>query len=155
MVLFLTRASYARSVVRTPTMVNVLVAAFGAVIMLGLVQVVEPGWRIAILGLGNALAQSVGAVLLTVELRTDLIARGQRLRGQFVPAVRVALAAVIGVGCCRWLVEHLAPDQVVASAVAVVAGIALIGAVGVGVVSLLGGPRPRALVASLGGATRS
>jgi putative peptidoglycan lipid II flippase len=155
MVLFLTRASYARRVVRTPTMVNVLVAAFGAVIMLGLVQVVEPGWRIAILGLGNALAQSVGAVLLTVELRTDLIARGQRLRGQLLPAMRVALAAVLAVGSCRWLVERLSPDQVVPALVAVVVGVAVVGAIGVAVVSLLGGPRPAALVASKGGATRS
>ena len=155
MVLFLTRASYARRVVRTPTMVNVLVAAFGAVIMLGLVQVVEPGWRIAILGLGNALAQSVGAVLLTVELRTDLIARGQRLRGQLLPAMRVALAAVLAVGSCRWLVERLSPDQVVPALVAVVVGVAVVGAIGVAVVSLLGGPRPAALVASMGGATRS
>jgi len=123
--------------------------------MLGLVQVVEPGWRIAILGLGNALAQSVGAVLLTVELRTDLIARGQRLRGQLLPAMRVALAAVLAVGSCRWLVERLSPDQVVPAVVAVVVGVVVVGAIGVAVVSLLGGPRPAALVASMGGATRS
>ncbi len=75
-VLGLTRASYARGDVRSPTIVAVLVALTTAGVATWLAEVSAPDWRIAAIGAGHAVAQTVGAVVLVVLLLRDLRRRG-------------------------------------------------------------------------------
>ena len=71
-VLLLTRASYARGDVRSPTVVAVLVAGVAALAATVLARSAPDDWRIAAIGAGHALAQSVGAIALVGILVRDL-----------------------------------------------------------------------------------
>jgi len=71
-VLLLTRASYARGEVRSPTVVACAVAIVAAIAATVLARNVPADWRIAAIGAGHALAQSVGALVLSVLLVRDL-----------------------------------------------------------------------------------
>ncbi len=71
-VLLLTRASYARGEVRSPTVVACVVALVAAIAATVLARNVPADWRIAAIGAGHALAQSVGAFALVALLGRDL-----------------------------------------------------------------------------------
>lgn len=71
-VLLLTRASYARGEVRSPTVVACGVAVVAAIATTILARNAPADWRIAAIGAGHALAQSVGALALTGLMVRDL-----------------------------------------------------------------------------------
>lgn len=103
--LLLTRASYALGNSRTPTVISVSTALAGAGFMLVAGPRFGPEGRLAMMGLGLALAYTLAALVLGLHLRRRLgapIAPWALLRA-------VPVAAVIGTGA--WLVwSTLEPD---------------------------------------------
>ncbi|MFZ4519228.1 MAG: murein biosynthesis integral membrane protein MurJ [Microthrixaceae bacterium] len=149
--LFLTRVSYAIGNVRTPTLVNAVVAVVGAVVMFASVPTVADGRRVMVIGFGYAVAQTVGALLLAWAIRSRLHEEGARVRSVVLPVLR-AVAAATAAGLAAWGVA-LAVDAgspgpaVLAVAVGSVAGMLAVAVV----VWVLRGPAPARLVRSLGG----
>jgi putative peptidoglycan lipid II flippase len=92
--LLLTRASYALGDSRTPTLVSVTAAVAGAVFMFATGPSFGPEGRLAMMGLGVAVAYALAAVALGVRL-------GRRLEVVLVPAAlvrAVPVAALLALG---------------------------------------------------------
>lgn len=150
-VLFLTRVSYATGDVRTPTLVNAVVALVGAVAMVVAAGAVADERRVMAIGLGYAVAQSVGAGLLALAVRSRVREEGARVRAVVAPVLRAGCAAVLAGAAAGAVVLALDPISPAVAAVALAAGICVGVAVVVTVVRVLGGPGPTRLVRSLGG----
>lgn len=151
LLLFLTRVSYATGNVRTPTLVNGVVALVGTAVMVTTAPAVADERRVMAIGLGYAVAQSVGAVLLAWAVRSRVREEAARVRAVAWPTLRAAVAAAFA-GTAAWAVvrsfDPASPaTAVVTSAVGALAGVAVV----VVVVWLLRGPGPSRLVRSLGG----
>lgn len=152
MLLFLTRVAYARSDTRTPTVVNLAVLVVGVAAMVVLTRVMDAGDRVAAIGLGYSLAQTLGAVLLGLVLRAQLHGLGAAVEQVVLPLARTALASTVAAFAVRRLVTGLDPAGMATSiAVAAVGGLAVV-AVAVAAVWVAGGPTPIALARTLGAA---
>ncbi len=90
------RANYALQDTRTPLLVNVAAVAFNIAADVALFLMLPPGWKIAGLALGHALAYSLGAMLFATRLRRRLGGLEGRLTAHSLTRV-VAAAAVMGV----------------------------------------------------------
>jgi len=147
LLLFFSRASYARDDARMPTVVNLATGAVGSVVMFAGFRFVPTGWEVAALAATEATAYTVAAAVVGRRVlrsfdpshRPALFAR---LRPQLIAVVPVAVAGV--------LVGRRVP---VGSRIA-----ALIGSGGVSLAILaayllitaaFGGPSPRRLVDAL------
>ncbi len=156
MILFLTRVSYAYGDTPSPTLVNLAVAVLGTAAMWSMVAVVSESAVVTAIGIGFSVAQLIGAAALAVIVRGRLHREGVRVDGVAVPAARSLLAAAVG-ALGAWLLAEAVLDAapgggsgLVAAAVAVAAGSALMVVVTLAVQWLLRGPAPMEAVRSLG-----
>jgi putative peptidoglycan lipid II flippase len=152
--LFFTRAAYAQRDARTPTLVNLVVAILGSVLMFSVSSAVTGRQLVTGLGASYAAAQLVGAVALGVVVLRRLHARGGRMDGLAAPVARNIASALVA-GVVAWAVSRSVDlDGSVGAAVQVAAGAVAGAVVFVVLQSLLGGPRPAAALRSLGTADR-
>ena len=150
--LFLARAMYARGDTRTPAIVNLVVVAAGAVVMVITFSLVHGNARLAALAGAHSAAYLVGAAALYVIVRARSTARGGTYAGGVGRSLLASAGGAALAGAVMWFVGDAMGGRGRASSLAelVVAG-------GVGVVvyvggaSLLGGPRPSAVPALLRG----
>lgn len=149
--LFLTRVSYSYGNTRTPTLVNVVVAVLGAMVMILLVVIVPTQDRITVLGVGYGVAQTVGAVLLGVAVRSHVHDEGGRIHNVSVPVMRTVAAAAVASTAVYAAVRATGPAGVTRSIVAVLFGGVLLGGLALLVLWGLGGPHPVRAVRTLGG----
>jgi putative peptidoglycan lipid II flippase len=143
--LLLARAFTALGDTRTPALVNVGVAAAGAVGMAIAFAAAPPEWRVAALAGVHSAVHLAGAAVLVALLGRRLPGRrapveGRRLAG---PALAAALGAVAAWVACA----ALDGSGRGAAAVSLAAGGVALGAVYLWGQRLLGGPRPAELVA--------
>lgn len=150
MVLFLTRVAYARWDTRTPTAVNLGVLLLGVAAMSLLSVALDDSDRVVAIGLGYSVAQTVGALLLTLALRRHLRDVRESVPGIGRALLRVLAAGVAAALAARRLVGAVDPTGSERPVVALVAGSVLVVAVVVCGVWALGGPRPLVLARTLG-----
>ena len=151
MLLFLTRVNYSYANTRTPTMVNLVVAVVGSIVMAVLVTIAPDPDRITVIGVGYGVAQTVGALLLALAVRSQLHDHAARVRHVTVPVARIVVATVVASGVTYLVVRAVAPTGIVASAVTVAVGGALVGGIALLVSWGAGGPAPGVALRTLGG----
>lgn len=149
LLLFYARVRYATGDARTPTTVTLGAGVLGAAAMFATFGIPAVGWRVPLLAAMHAGAYSLAAVALYLVCRADLDAAHRphvlrRLRPQLLALVPVGL---VGVAVGRAIPLASRPTALV-GAVAVALGIY---ALYVGVVALLGGPRPQAMLRAVRG----
>lgn len=155
-ILFLTRVSYSWGDTAVPTIVNAAVTVLGAVAMSVGVAIASDVDTVTAIGLGFALAQSLGVVALTVVVWRRLRSRDASPTRVWWPLGRSVASAALG-GAAAWVVAAavMGPGGsagVARSAGAVLLGSAVLVVVVLGTQWLMAGPTPRTAVVSLGGA---
>jgi len=150
-VLFLTRVSYSYANTRTPTLVNVVVAVVGAVTMGLLVAVAPDTDRVTVIGIGYGIAQTVGALLLGLAVRSRLQEEGARARHVALPVARIIGATVLASVAVYAVVRVVGPTGIAAAAVAVAIGGAVVGSLALCLSWLAGGSAPLVALRTLGG----
>lgn len=158
--LFLTRVAYSRSDTRTPTLVNLMVLVLGGVAMWVLSAAMDTGDRVVAIGLGYALAHTVGAATLGALLRRHLHDVGAEVRQVALPVARILLGAVVATVVVRVLVSLVDPAGVGASLATLAVGGPAAVVLAALTIRAVGGPGPLVLARTLGadpgrgGATR-
>jgi putative peptidoglycan lipid II flippase len=150
LVLFLVRVAYSYGDTRSPAIVALVMVVLGSAAMVAMVQVGSGADRIALIGVGYAVAQCVGLIGLSVVVRSHLRAEGAQLHHLVVPLCRSAGAAAIASVAVGLGVVRLDPSSRVGAFVVVLLGGGSILALAVLLGWLAGGPGPRALVSTLG-----
>ena len=151
MLLTLSRVTYAYGDMRAPTLVNVAVVVVGSLAMAVLCWSADDANRVTMVGLGFSLSQAVGALLLWWSVRHRLRGQDEVVRAVAVPIGRMVVAAGLGTAGAWALVRLLDPAGRGMSVVALVAGGALLSVVMLGVLWVVGGPKPAVALRSLGG----
>jgi len=151
MLLTLSRVTYAYGDMRAPTLVNVAVVVVGSLAMAVLCWSADDANRVTMVGLGFSLSQAVGALLLWWSVRHRLRGQDEVVRAVAVPIGRMVVAAGLGTAGAWALVRLLDPAGRGMSVVALVAGGALLSIVMLGVLWVVGGPKPAVALRSLGG----
>jgi putative peptidoglycan lipid II flippase len=151
LLLFLTRVSYSYANTRTPTVVNLVVAVVGSIVMALLVTVAPDPDRITVIGVGYGVAQTVGALLLALAVRSQLHEHAARVRQVALPLARIVVATAIASGATYLLVRAVAPSGIAASAVTVAVGGVLVGGIALVLSWVAGGPAPQVALRTLGG----
>lgn len=149
-VLLLTRAAYARGDTRSPTLVNLIVVLIGTAAMILLTRVVEDQHRIAAIGLGYAIGQTVGAAVLTWATGKRLRQDGQPLRAVTVPVLRILAAVGVAGLVVGRAVAIVGADNTVSALITVLMGASVLVVLSAAGIAVLGGPGPRALARTLG-----
>jgi len=150
LVLFLVRVAYSYGDTRSPAVVALVMVVLGSAAMVATVQLGSGADRIALIGVGYAVAQCVGLVGLAAVVRGHLHRQGARVHHLVVPVCRSAGAAAIASVAVGVVVARLDPTSRIGSFVAVVVGGASLLALAVLLGWLAGGPGPKALVSTLG-----
>jgi putative peptidoglycan lipid II flippase len=150
LVLFLVRVAYSYGDTRSPAIVALVMVVLGSAAMVAMVQVGSGADRIALIGVGYAVAQCVGLIGLSVVVRSHLRAEGAQLHHLVVPLCRSAGAAAIASVAVGLGVVRLDPSSRVGAFVVVLLGGGSILALAVLLGWLAGGPGPKALVSTLG-----
>jgi putative peptidoglycan lipid II flippase len=154
LVLYLTRALYAQRDARTPTVVNGIIAVVGTVVMFVAAGQVSGRHLVASLGLGYALAQTLGAILLMIVIARRLRVDGVALRG-VMPSMARNLGASGLAAASAWAVARaIGRGGTLGALLELVAGGVAGLVVFIGAQSLLGGPAPSAAVRTLGASLR-
>ena len=151
MLLFLTRVSYAYGNTRTPTLANAAAGVIGTVALFGLVAVAPRADRITVIGVGYGLAQTVGAVLLAVAVRSRVHEEGAVVPRVGIPLARTVVAAALAGAAAYLLVRSVDATGTVGEVLSLVAGAAVVAGVTLAAMWALGGPSPTRTLRSLGG----
>ena len=149
LLLFYARVLYAQDDARTPTIVNLAAGIVGAAIMFATAAIPSKQWLVPLLAAIHALAYTLAAVTLVLIIRRRLPVGHRpfilrRLRPQLIAVVPVA---VVGTLIGRQIPIHSRIEALILGAVT---GVAIIGAFVV-LTSILGGPKPRAILDGLRG----
>jgi hypothetical protein len=100
---------------------------------------------------GYGVAQTIGAVLLAVAVRSRVHEEGTRIRDVTLPVLRAVAATVVASGVVYALVRAVGPEGVARSIAAVAVGGAVLATMALLVLWGLGGPAPLRTLRSLGG----
>ena len=150
MLLFLTRVAYSRADTRTPTLVNLGVLLIGAAAMWSLSAAMDPADRVVALGLGYALAHTLGAAALGALMWRRLHDEGAAVRHLGLPVARTAAGALVAGLVVRWAVGLVDPGGVTESLVTLAVGGPLALVVAAATIRMVGGPGPVTLARTLG-----
>jgi len=151
LILLLTRVAYAYHDTRTPTLVNLGVAVLGTGLMTAFVAGAADTGRITAIGLGYGISQLLGAGALAWSVRCTVHRHGSRIPAVGRPLTRSVLATVAAAAVTYVVVSRIPVDGVPEALVACLVGSALLIAVLLGTLRLLGGPGPTTVMRSLGG----
>ncbi len=147
MFLFMSRVLYARKDTKTPALVNVGVAAGGAVTMIVAFTSVHGTLRVPALALAHSAAYSLGALVLYRLARRKLPTEH---RPNVWRPVAAPTAAAVLTGLTMWTLARALDPQSRMAGLGVIFGTSILGAalflLGT---ALLGGPRPRAVAGLL------
>lgn len=154
--LFATRACYAFGDTRSPTWVNLVVTAVGALIMLVAAGQVAPRLLVASVGAVYAATQTVAGALLVLRVHRRLSASEATWAPFLAAGARNLVAAAVAGGVAWWASAQLAADASTIELVAVLlgAGVAALTAY-LFVQWALGGPGVLRALTTFGAATRT
>lgn len=143
LMLYFTRALYARGDSRSPALVNGAVVIIAAVAMLTVVQTLSPDTLVSGLALTFGAAQIVGCALLYIVIRREPDTAAEPF-GSAVPFARgLAAASVAGV-VGFWASEQIGYDTRIESVVSLVFGLVCASGLFILIQWATGGPNPKA-----------